>query len=457
MIRFLLRKIIPYWVKERFRDFVCDVLSSCGIRTMQDVNVNESLYILLEQKVASQEALFMAKINALEEKYIQHEHERMNRSDLVAMNLDQKYASLEALFMAKVNSLEEKYITHEQEQLNRSDLVLMNLDQKYSCLESMFLAKLASVEKKRDELEEKRIEQIKTDLEKHNENYAKESKTRITDFANEIDKIKWEFESSKKEFISNIARFKEEDFSQGELRNIYSEFLQRDQTSQPLPLELHELYSALIKKWMPSTCPYVTVLDIGCGYGTLLTVLTEHSKKAIGVDSNLKIVETCLQKGLRVENADALKFLQEQPDCSMDVITCMHVVEHLSIGYTLKLFKEAHRVLIDNGLLIIDTPKISSLYTLLHYYYQDPTHKQPRHHELYKFLLTNVGFNSIQLEDIIRENNAPPVHLTPASDENQVNSQRMTENMMKMCDHLQDVHNLLLIARDIRFVCKKGN
>ena len=55
------------------------------------------------------------------------------------------------------------------------------------------------------------------------------------------------------------------------------------------------------------------VLDLGCGRGEFLELLKENSIQAIGVDSNLKMVEQCKQLKLDVSQGDLLEFLRAEP------------------------------------------------------------------------------------------------------------------------------------------------
>ena len=72
-----------------------------------------------------------------------------------------------------------------------------------------------------------------------------------------------------------------------------------------------------------------TLLDVGCGKGTWLLFLKHYRPdvKAKGIDVNPEYVEICRAKGLDVELGDiySLSFARR----SFDVVTCMHVLEHL--------------------------------------------------------------------------------------------------------------------------------
>lgn len=63
-----------------------------------------------------------------------------------------------------------------------------------------------------------------------------------------------------------------------------------------------------------------TVLDLGCGDGTLLKLLKDKGVNARGIDINQDNVVKCLEKGLSVFQGDIDEGLQEYPDKSYDYV-----------------------------------------------------------------------------------------------------------------------------------------
>lgn len=128
-------------------------------------------------------------------------------------------------------------------------------------------------------------------------------------------------------------------------------------------------------------------LDLGCGRGEWLELLTEEGIKAIGLDVNVAFITYCQQKKLTVIEEDVLTFLQKQEAGSWLLISAFHVVEHLSFEYLQKLIKEAHRVLQSGGLLILETPNPDNLRVASVTFWFDPTHKRLLPKELLAFLI----------------------------------------------------------------------
>lgn len=92
-------------------------------------------------------------------------------------------------------------------------------------------------------------------------------------------------------------------------------------------------------------------LDIGTGRGDG-TELINQVKKTIGIDYGIKSCRIAKGKGLEIIQADA-HFLPFN-DKVFSSITCLDVLEHIPNANS--VLKEAYRVLMDNGLVILQTP-----------------------------------------------------------------------------------------------------
>ena len=158
-----------------------------------------------------------------------------------------------------------------------------------------------------------------------------------------------------------------------------------------------DAYGWLLDTLFPSA---PTVIDLGCGDGAFLETLADHGGEGVGVDINEEALKPPRARGLKVECADLLEYLGRQPPASVDAVTAFHVIEHLSLDYLARTLTEAYRVLRPGGLLVMETPKVASLYTLTQYYFVDPTHQPPRHHKFYKHVIDNTGFADSRVDDI---------------------------------------------------------
>lgn len=91
-----------------------------------------------------------------------------------------------------------------------------------------------------------------------------------------------------------------------------------------------------LKMYLPFVSPLIDIyedlstIDLGCGRGEWLEVLSEAGIKARGVDRDQAMLEACIKRGLAVELADALSSLRNLPDESQVVVSGFHIIEHVS-------------------------------------------------------------------------------------------------------------------------------
>jgi len=191
---------------------------------------------------------------------------------------------------------------------------------------------------------------------------------------------------------------------------------------RPLPNHLDDLYIAFenqfrgsaadIKqqqaKYLPflaamaqNTAKPLKALDIGCGRGEWLRLLEDCHYQASGLDISQTMVDFCRLEGLQAEQGDALAYLAKQADCSLDVITAFHVIEHLSFEQMVGLFDQCLRVLKAGGKIIFETPNPENLTVGGYSFYLDPTHKNPLPPATVEFIARQRGYQQV---DIFRYN-----------------------------------------------------
>jgi len=175
--------------------------------------------------------------------------------------------------------------------------------------------------------------------------------------------------------------------------------------------DLDHLYVALedrfrgpreeIKERFREYLRYVTestaVIDLGCGRGEWLELLTENGIQARGVDSNGLQVAQCRARGLDVTEQDLFVYLKNLPYNSADVITGFHIIEHLSLNGLVMLLNEVLHALRPGGIAIFETPNPENIVVSSQYFYLDPTHRHPLPPQLMEFLFSNRGFENVEL------------------------------------------------------------
>ena len=150
--------------------------------------------------------------------------------------------------------------------------------------------------------------------------------------------------------------------------------------------------------------PYVTyfdsrspVLDLGCGLGEFLELLRDSGIEAFGIDGNREMVRACRDRGLQAEEGDLIAYLEERDSDSAGGIFAAQVVEHLPPHLIRKVVAECHRVLRDDGRLILETVNPKSLLALVESFYRDLTHQKPLHPDTLDFMLRAVGFREVEI------------------------------------------------------------
>lgn len=140
------------------------------------------------------------------------------------------------------------------------------------------------------------------------------------------------------------------------------------------------------------------VLDLGCGRGEWLEVLTEHGYTCRGVDLNDVMLGEAASRGLDVAEADALTYLRGLQSDSVAAITSMHLVEHLPHGVLVRLLNEAWRVLRTGGIIVLETPNPENITVGSCWFYLDPTHRNPIPPALLQWLVGERGFEDVQIK-----------------------------------------------------------
>ena len=137
------------------------------------------------------------------------------------------------------------------------------------------------------------------------------------------------------------------------------------------------------------------VLDIGCGRGEFLELLSAQGIGVKGIDIDEDMVNYCASKGLSVEKMDAISYLEKTDDKSLDGIFLDQVVEHLEPDYLLKMLSLCYQKMIYGSYLVVETVNPLSLYSFANFY-MDMTHKRPIHPETLKFLLEASGLREVE-------------------------------------------------------------
>jgi SAM-dependent methyltransferase len=152
---------------------------------------------------------------------------------------------------------------------------------------------------------------------------------------------------------------------------------------------LLEPYVDLLREHQP-------VLDVGCGRGELLQLLGEAGIEARGIDVDRGMVERARAKGLRVEQTDAVSYLEGQSAGALGAVVAIQVIEHFSYEDLQRLFELSRRALAPGGLLVAETINPHSL-AAFKTFWVDPTHRAPIFPEVASALALIHDFASAEI------------------------------------------------------------
>jgi SAM-dependent methyltransferase len=188
------------------------------------------------------------------------------------------------------------------------------------------------------------------------------------------------------------------------------------------------------------------VLDIGCGRGELVRLLSDHGIDARGIDLDGDVIEDAVRDGLPVEQGDGIGYLRALPDASLGGVLAVQVIEHLSPQQLVDFVALAADKLRTGGLVFADTPNPQSLYVFTSALYLDPTHTTPIHPAYLAFLFREAGFAEVQFE-----------HRSPVPDDIKLPSVKGNDEALVtgVNDVIRQLNELLYGAQDYAVVATR--
>ena len=142
-------------------------------------------------------------------------------------------------------------------------------------------------------------------------------------------------------------------------------------------------------------------LDLGCGNGEFLSLLSEWGWRAAGVDSSPKAVEACHVKGMEAAEGDALAFLHAAGDAAEadkpTGISAIQLIEHLPKDRWLWLFRAARRAVRPGGVVLVETINPLNPEALAGSFFADVSHTWPAHPHSLRIMAEQAGFASADI------------------------------------------------------------
>jgi len=157
-----------------------------------------------------------------------------------------------------------------------------------------------------------------------------------------------------------------------------------------------------LQKYLPDVHAVVAssrkpVLDLGAGRGEWLELLTAEGLAAEGVDINTIQIGEAAAWNVVIHHDDFRQFLSKCPPASFAVISAFHLVEHLAFDTLTWLAREAMRVLVPGGLLLIETPNPRNVLVGATTFHADPTHIKPLSPEVLETLFESIGYDPVEV------------------------------------------------------------
>ncbi len=138
-------------------------------------------------------------------------------------------------------------------------------------------------------------------------------------------------------------------------------------------------------------------LDIGCGRGEFLALLSEWGWRVRGVDSSRQAVEACRARGIDAVQADVFEYLAAREGEAPAGMSAIQVIEHLPKDQWLGFFQIAHGALRAGGGLLVETLNPMNPKALADSFFADISHTWPAHPQTLRSMAEEVGFGEVKV------------------------------------------------------------
>lgn len=201
-------------------------------------------------------------------------------------------------------------------------------------------------------------------------------------------------------FSDNI--FIEKETSQKKEYISYEQYFRGSEEARNGRIEEHEDLFAFVSSGLNRQPE--TWLDIGCGSGLLLDVLRQKGATPFGIEMDAPLVAECRSRDHHVIQGEALASMRMLRDkkVSFDVITILHVIEHLDPAQAMSLIEDCVETLTPGGMLVVVTPNAKDMRVISGSFFRDPTHIRPYPAQLLEFLLEAHGLTDISAVEFER-------------------------------------------------------
>ncbi len=139
-----------------------------------------------------------------------------------------------------------------------------------------------------------------------------------------------------------------------------------------------------------------SVLDLGCGQGSMLRVLRSKGKSVQGVEADPALVGSLRADGFRIYQGLVPSDLDEFDISSFDGVFLGHIVEHLDALQFEQVLGWIYENIADNGVVLIQTPDFANPGVGSENFWLDSSHIRPYPIRLLKAMLSKSGFVPVE-------------------------------------------------------------
>jgi O-antigen chain-terminating methyltransferase len=159
-----------------------------------------------------------------------------------------------------------------------------------------------------------------------------------------------------------------------------------------------DLITSRVQDYLPLFVSCANVLDVGCGRGELLELFRTHGIAARGIDANAAMVARCRERGLDVEQAEAIGYLERQTDGSLGGLAAIQVVEHMQPVDLLRFLRLAYDKLRPGAPIVLETINVACWTAFFDAYIRDLTHARPMHPGTLEYYVRACGFSNVDVQ-----------------------------------------------------------
>jgi len=170
----------------------------------------------------------------------------------------------------------------------------------------------------------------------------------------------------------------------------------------------------VLSYYVPMFAGRSPVLELGCGRGEFLELLTGAGIKASGIDNDEGMVELARASGVEVAVGDAVEALHVDPAPGpYGGIFCSHFLEHLPTESVQRVLEGVRRTLQPGGTFIAVVPNPACYSVLSRDFWRDPTHVRFYEPSLIAFLCTQAGLTVESIGENPQNHPGPPPENLP--------------------------------------------